>query len=265
MKAWRNNGKQHAKRMLDYARVADLPSSHVLWAGPSRLTGAPIMAVAMCSRERSENGKTGDMIQVAIMSQTVSPARAYFLGEDGDVCPGDCAHRSKPRGGKGTCYVNKVKLRSAWDRAVALVSAGTIGVPAGFWEGARVRIGNEGDGAAVPLEVWRTIADECAGWTAYTAGWRGLSSEWARIFMASVQTPAEALEASAQGWRFFASSSSPDDDRAYDAISRACLNTSHGVACVACRGCDGIDKGARRASFWIPQHGAVGSALRDKA
>lgn len=261
--SWRRAWKQHAKRVLRLRRVADLPTSVVIWEGPSQLDGTPILAVASRTREASQNGKTGDMIQIAIMRQDVSPGWAYVQGFDGAVCPDDCDHKSVARGGMGTCYVNKVKLRATWERAIRLIEAGEVGAPRGFFTGARVRIGNEGDGAAVPLHVWQGIVAEAADHTAYTAGWRDLGPDWARIFMASVSTPADAIRARSAGWRFFASSGSSADDAAFtEAGGRACLNHSHGLQCVSCLGCDGLKKGKKRLSFWIPFHGVKGSAVR---
>lgn len=266
VREWRKAWRKEAKRILGIRRITDLPTSIVLWAGPSALDGTPIMAVAMRAGEKSsENGKTGDMIQVAIMRQDMEPVAAYAAGLDGAVCPGDCGHKSRPRGGDGTCYVNKARLRSAWERGVSLVKAGKIGAPAGFFRGSYVRIGNEGDGAAVPLHVWEAIATEANGHTAYTAGWRDLGPGWSRLFMASVSSPADALRARSRGWRFFASSMAPSQDAGFSEISRLCPSDSHGLSCLACRKCDGTDKGARRPSVWIPGHGITGAAFRRKA
>jgi len=266
VREWRKAWRKQAKQILGIRRIVDLPSSVVLWAGPSQLDGTPIMAVAMRAGERSsDNRKTGDMIQVAIMRQDVSPAEAYAAGLDGAVCPEDCVHISKARGGWGTCYVNKVKLRAAWERAARLVKAGEIGAPAGFFRGAYVRIGNEGDGAAVPLHIWNETTEEAAGHTAYTAAWRDLGPGWSRLFMASVSSPADALRARSKGWRFFASSMAPSQDAGLAEISGLCPSDSHGLSCLACRKCDGTDKGEKRPSVWIPGHGITGAAFRREA
>jgi len=266
IREWRKAWRKQAKQILGIRRIEDLPTSVVLWAGPSALDGTPIMAVAMrAGADSSQNGKTGDMVQIAIMRQDMSPAEAYAAGLDGAVCPEYCVHISKARGGWGTCYVNKARLRSAWERAVSLVKAGKVGAPKGFFRGAYVRIGNEGDGAAVPLHVWEAIASEASGHTAYTANWRNLGPGWSRLFMASVSTSAEALRARSLGWRFFASSMAPSQDAGLAEISRLCPSDSHGLSCLACRKCDGTDKGEKRPSVWIPGHGAVGAAFRRKA
>lgn len=262
---WRKAWKQHAKRLLGLNRVSDLPSTRVLWTGESPYDGAPIMLVSQCGREESRNGKTGDMIQIAIMRRDIAPGPAYAAGLDGSCCPGDCIHRSAPRGGLGTCYVDKYRLGAAWNQAIKLVKAGEIGVPVGYFTGARVRFGNEGDPAAAPFEVWKQIADEAEAFNGYTADWRNLGPEWRALFMASVSSPADALRARAAGWRFFASSGREADDAAFAEIGRECNATAHGVSCVACVGCDGTSRGERRPSWWLPFHGATGAVYRRRA
>ena len=90
MPPWRKRFRSHLKALLDITRIDDIPRTVVLWAGPSRLDGEPIMVVASCVRVPSENGKTEDMIQVAIMSQNHAPMDAWRLGLDGSVCPASC-------------------------------------------------------------------------------------------------------------------------------------------------------------------------------
>ena len=262
---WRKAWKQHAKRALGLTRVAELPSTRVIWTGFSPYDGAPIMAVVQCGREESRNVKTGDMMQIAIMRRDIAPGPAYAAGKDTSCCPEDCIHRSEARGGLNTCYVDKHRLYAAWGAAVEIVEAGDVGVPDGYFKGVRVRFGNEGDPAAVPFEVWKPIADEADAFTGYTADWRNLGPEWRELFMASVSSPADAMRARAAGWRFFASSGRESDDAAFAELGRECNATAHGVSCVACLGCDGTGRGERRPSWWLPFHGATGAVHRRRA
>lgn len=264
-KSWRRKFRRHLKALLGVTRIADLPSTVVLWAGPSRIDGTPIMAVASCYREESENGKTGDMVQVWIGRQDMSPMDAWRSNRDDAVCPSACRHRSD---NEGTCYVDLARLLAAWKAAVTLVEAGRVGFPPGILEGALVRIGMWGDPSAVPLWVWERIAAQAKGHTGYTAAWRTLDpTTWGKVIMASVGSPADALRAKSLGWRVFASSDTPADDQAFadDAGLRLCLAESDGMTCASCRGCDGTDRGAKRPSFYNPVHGAVAAARRRRA
>ena len=62
----------------------------VLYDGPSRIDGAPIIAIACRITEASENGKTGAMVQTFIMRRDIPPHTALKTGDDASVC-GDCA------------------------------------------------------------------------------------------------------------------------------------------------------------------------------
>ena len=256
--AWRNVAR---------SLLGKLPRTSVLWAGASVLDGAPIMVAASCVSEPSENGKTGDMVQLAIMRADMSPIDAWARGLDGAVCPAACAHRSKARGGEGTCYVNKARLSETWAAARRAVNAGRVGYRPGMFRGARVRFGMEGDPAAVPLTVWLPIlADTGAVHTGYTAAWRTLPAEWSRYFMASVSTPADYLRARSAGWRPFAASASATDDAAYrDAGATLCeAERPTPSACVDCLQCNGARPEDKRPGRYLPIHGAIGSSVRKR-
>lgn len=242
-----------------------LPSTLVLWTGPSALDATPIMVVAHRVNAPSTNGKTGDMLQVSIMRADMSPVDAWRDGQDGAVCPSACVHRSKARGGNGTCYVNKARLSAAWRAARRLVDAGRVGVPAGMFAGAVVRVGMEGDPSAAPLAVWEAILAGSKRHTGYTAAWRSLPAAWSHLFMASCASPADVAAAQAAGWRPFTASASQADDAAYAAAGlRVCLSDAADVACVDCGGCDGTSRGAKRAGYYLAQHGALGAAARKR-
>lgn len=260
---WRKDwaSKEKARR-----NVGKLPSTMVLWRGVSLLDGqTPIMAVAsVAGSSPSENRKTGDMIQVAIMRQDAAPMAAWKVGGDDAVCPSDCVHRSKARGGIGSCYVNKARLDSTWLAGVTGAEVPENELLA-FGEGAIIRLGMEGDPAAVPLNIWLSLVERSIGWSAYTAQWRQLEPEWSALCMASCSSPAEADEAESRGWRTFTSSQSLAEDSAHaQAGRRVCLAESHEVPCSACRGCDGLARGTRRPSFHLPLHGAVGASIRKR-
>src|SRR6184192_89621 len=76
----------------------------ILWRGPSRLDGSPVVVVATGLDAASRNGKTGDMVQVWILVDGQHPAMAVRSGADAGIC-GNCRHRGTGNGDR-TCYVS---------------------------------------------------------------------------------------------------------------------------------------------------------------
>jgi hypothetical protein len=64
----------------------------VIWEGPSRLDGAPIVAIATGLARSSSNEKTGPMVQTWILRQDQAPHVAQRTGADESVC-GNCPLR----------------------------------------------------------------------------------------------------------------------------------------------------------------------------
>jgi hypothetical protein len=271
---WRTTWRHHARTVLARVRLRDLPATVVLWAGPSALDGTPILLVGSRIAEPSQNRKTGDMVQVSVMRQDMPPVDAWRIGADGAVCPAACSHRSRARGGRGTCYVNKARLTSTWQAARREMLAGRIGVPPFLFARARVRMGMEGDPAAVPVEVIAPVLEAAGAWTGYSAAWRTLPDAWKRYVMASCDTPADAIEAIARGWRPFASSTSPDTDAEYQAAGLTLCDAERPTAktCAACLRCNGAGRHpssptprtTARPGAYLPIHGAIGSSYRKK-
>jgi hypothetical protein len=153
-------------------RNAPKPNGLILYRGPSKLDGKPIVVVAVGLADRSTNTKTGGMIQTYILAdQGLKPSEATKADQDSSVC-GLCP--AKGKGGKGrTCYVNLGqgpravydKLYSAkpydkYDKRKASHRA--------LFKGRRLRFGTYGDPAAVPMPVWKPFLSIVSGWTGYT-------------------------------------------------------------------------------------------------
>ena len=64
-----------------------------LWRGPSRIDGAPIV-VLMSGLQKSDNGKTGNMVQTYILRADMEPTEALARGLDVSIC-GDCPHKAQ--------------------------------------------------------------------------------------------------------------------------------------------------------------------------
>ncbi len=170
---------------------------YVLYQGPSRLNGEPIVAIATM---RTANVKTGSMVQTWILTAEVSPEQAVKTGADEAVC-GSCPHRHFLNGG---CYVVPFQApRAVWE-------SWRRGLYREAWEpeafkGMRVRLGSYGDPAAVPAEVWQEMLKYAEASTGYThqVHRREFQQELLTRLMVSADTPAAALKAHAEGLRTF--------------------------------------------------------------
>lgn len=126
--------------------------SAVIYEGPSRIDGAPIVAI-VCKMQSAgkANRKTGDMVQTYILRADVDPVAAVKTGADVSVC-GDCAHRGAWDADQGrmvgrTCYVNlgqgalsvfRAYKRGAYPAITPLAASRIIA-------GRMVRLGTYGD------------------------------------------------------------------------------------------------------------------------
>ena len=160
----------------------------------SALNGRP--CVAVFSRRRSENRKTGDMVQVSFMASGKEPHRAARTGADVAVC-GDCPQR--PANG-GACYVvtcqGPLSQYRAWKRGRYQKGATKTTKP--------VRYGAYGDPGSMAPEIFQELHAELSPqeWTGYTHQWHR-RPDLAPFLMASVDSEKEAREAKRAGWRYF--------------------------------------------------------------
>lgn len=228
----------------------------ILYEGPSELDGAPIVAIATIG---SRNPKTGDMVQVWILRSDVAPHVAVAKGLDASIC-GDCPQRHFLG---GACYVTPFQAplsvykryaaggydRPAWIRRVTRALARDA-----------IRLGAYGDPAAVPFHVWESlIGDGSKRWTGYTHAWRTCAEEYRGILMASCDSPAEAIEARAMGWRYFLVTVGEVAGGALPDRTIECPSDARGLTCEECSACDGTRAGSREAgavSIAIQVHGA---------
>ena len=227
----------------------------ILYRGPSRFDGSPVVVVATF---KSENGKTGDMVQTWVLRARVHPARAVRRGRDGSVC-GTCRFR----GGKG-CYVQVGKAPAAvWrgvKRGIYPVFDPSLHGP--LFAGRAIRLGSYGDPAAVPPAAWREVLRLCTGGhTGYTHAWRGVGSDYLGLLQASCDNAGEAAVAHARGWRSFTvlpdSLESLNGAESLPGLGVLCVSESRGRSCLDCRLCSGS-----RANVWIPAHGSSVSKAR---
>lgn len=229
----------------------------VFYDGPSALDGAPIVGIAIL---RSDNRKTGDMVQTYILRADEHPVAAIRSGADASIC-GDCMHRGDPSiGRKRSCYVNVgqsvAAIWGAWVRGAYPLAAPTDG--ARMLAGRVVRIGSYGDPAAIPAEHWQALIAHADGHTGYTHQWRQAHAQALHsIVMASADSPTDRDAARAMGWRVFRVRTA---DQALAAREIACPASPEGGnrrQCIDCQACDGAGVNATRASVAIIVHGAM--------
>lgn len=240
------------------------PRGFILYRGPSLLDGSPIVVVATGFARRSKNAKTGDMVQTYILADGPDPVTASRTGKDASVC-GDCKHR--PSNG-GACYVTlahgPLAVHKGLQRGIYPVATMsrvddhlmTLG------EGRMVRLGTYGDPAAVPAWVWQALVSRAAGRTGYTHQWRNGDLDAVHLdalrslVMASVDSEEERTYALQLGWRYFrirGSDAQPLGAREF--VCPASEEAGKRASCATCGACDGIERGAHKASPVIVVHG----------
>ena len=215
-------------------------SGAVIWEGNSPIDGAPIVAIVVW---HSRNAKTGDMSQTFILRSDMKPTDGLANGEDASIC-GDCKHRGSvdsPR----TCYVEVGKSVNAVYKCYAAGNYPTVspGDASSILRGRAVRLGAYGDPAMVPASVWDSLVSRASGYTGYTHQWRTASSH-RHLCMASVDSPAEHLEAQAQGWRTFRVRKESEEILPGEAVCPASAEGGNRTTCDRCRLCSGA-KGRR--------------------
>lgn len=225
----------------------------VIYDGPSRIDGKPIIVVATF---KTANTKTGDMIQTWILRRDVSPIVAINNGSDISVC-GSCPLRgiiqdntNRMRG----CYVKVSNApRAVWQ------SYQNGNYPKynaknhlALFDGRKLRLGAYGDPVASPLNVWKPLMRVSSGWSGYTHQWRDRRfSRWSKYIMASTHTIDENKEAQERGFRWFRSGDVIGDG---EMLCPASEEAGKRLTCATCLACSG--GASSKVSVFIPGHGA---------
>lgn len=229
--------------------------SVILWEGPSKIDGEPIVVIAT---RGSKNSKTGDMVQTWILRADVEPHEAIKSGADASIC-GACPHRGDGNGKGRTCYVlvhnaplsiYRAYKRGSYTKLEALEVAQ-------YGEGLAVRLGAYGDPLAVPLEVWESLTSKASKVTGYSHLWDTAGIDTVRaagLVMASADSLDDAARAVAKGFRYFRTR----DLGEAVAVTEIDCPASDTLTCADCGLCSGT-KRANARSVSIELHG--GSAV----
>jgi hypothetical protein len=226
------------------------------------LTGDRIVVVATgLSGRKSANAKTGEAIQVWILSDTVDPLRARQIGRDEAIC-GNCIHRQN-RG--GSCYVNVAQAPLSVYRAVKRGRYPKYNRKrhGELFRGRYVRFGAYGDPAAVPIGVLAEVAGLSSHWTGYAHQWETSSPEYARFCMASCETVEQRDRALAKGYRTFRVRLSMQEPlEPGEFVCPASAEAGKRLTCAECKACSGAKTSPRAASPAIIFHGAPTTTRR---
>ena len=213
----------------------------LIWEGPSRINGEPIIAIATFG---SQNRKTGDMVQVWILPRDIKPTKAVKSGADEAVC-GDCKHRGT------SCYVNVGQAPlTVWRK---YHRGGYPEFDPEAFRGKAVRFGAYGDPAAVPVKVWETLAELADTHTGYTHQWKRFP-ELKPYCMASVDDEEEYQQAKTAGWRTFRVMPTGGQTLEKEFL----CPSDRGVKCANCTMCDGATANDKRRDIAIHVHGSKG-------
>ena len=220
-------------------------SGVILYDGPSRIDGQPIVAIATSG---SLNRKTGSMVQTWIMLRDIPPHEAIRTGADVSVC-GSCILRGK------SCYVVPwYGPLNVW-RALHRGAYQTAGA-ADLCRGELLRLGSYGEPTAVPFDVWSPLLEGSAGHSGYTQRWaRDDCQEYRGTLMASVHSVEQARYALELGWRYYRTRMASEQRLAHERMCPASKEAGAHVTCARCLGCAGADQIGRPLGYTIVLHG----------
>jgi hypothetical protein len=230
----------------------------VVWEGVSQLDGkTPVVVLATgvpnrAGKRLSDNRKTGDMVQVWVLVDGMEPHTVKAEGLDTAIC-GVCPHKSKAAGGSNACYVFVAQGPLSLYRAHKRNGSDPFDVSR--LEGLKVRFGAYGDPAAVPLEVWRSIASVASGVTGYTHQWRDADPGFAEFCMASADSVEDRRQARLRGYRTFRVRTRLESRLPGEVSCPASAESGHKTVCASCLQCGGTGNG-RRSDITIIAHGA---------
>jgi len=233
----------------------------LIYKGPSQLDGSPIVAIATLD---TSNPKTGDMIQVWIIREDISPVDAVRNGGDASVC-GQCPQRHNLG---GSCYVQPFQAPLSVWKSYKRGNYGTTSARklAGMLHnGKPIRLGAYGDPCAVPLSVWdHFVGNGSRPRTGYTHQWRNPAFQgYRKYLMASADTAQDARDARAMGWRYFRVMQGSEPSLGQEFVCLSEREEGKSKTCAECRACDGTNgRDHIAASVTIQVHGARSKNFR---
>jgi len=239
----------------------ELSQGYVIYRGPSRLDGSPIVAILTGLISPARNDKTGPIPQIYIIRADMNPMKAVQTGDDAGIC-GDCELRGRIIEKKGVrknvergCYVTVLHgprvIYDAFSRGVYPDIPPQIAQK--VLKGRRVRLGAYGDPAAVPFEIWEIVLGKVRELTGYTSQWRRFP-ELSAFCMASVRTPEEREAAKALGFRTYRVRRQGEPVLKGEGQCPGSDEMDNAVQCIDCMLCDGQRRNLRH-DITVQPHG----------
>jgi len=188
----------------------------------------------------SRNRKTGDVCQITLLNKQYSPVEASLNGYDTSVCM-DCKHR--PLRG-ASCYVNLGQAPSAIYRAYRAGSY--LGLDkkllANKVKYRTVRFGAYGEPVLIPISLVKYINANASAIIGYTHAWHNdLYKEYAKYFLASVDTISEFKLAQNLGWKTFRVLKPEESTMSESEVM--CPAKEYRVNCLSCKLCSTDNNG----------------------
>lgn len=230
----------------------------ILHEGKSLIDGKPIVMIGI---RKSNNNKTGNMVQVFYIRTDIDPMSANKSGEDFSIC-GNCHLRGKPhdRDDKATadergCYVMLLGILAIY-KAYKAGKYPTL--PTHKWgkfvAGRTVRLGAYGDPACVPTELNRKLIHGADGHTAYSHQANTVGADYdPSVCMRSADTVEEAKVAWSKGERTFRVGHLTSMVKDKEILCPASEEAGRRTTCDKCKLCSGMTINAK--SILIPAHG----------
>lgn len=230
-------------------------NGYTLYRGPSKIDGKPIIVIGTGFADKTDNTKTGAMIQTWILREDIHPNNATHSGDDSSVC-GDCMHRGiiawdgeqlRRKNKYRTCYVKVFQAPSNVWKAYHNGNYPEISpydIPELF-QNRGVRFGAYGDPAAVPFEVINAIGLSADFATGYTHQWKTCEGRYGKWVMASADNDAERFLAKSLGYRTFRVRAEFDDVDGNEIACPAAKEMGHKTTCNKCTACGGHSSKAK--------------------
>jgi hypothetical protein len=221
------------------------PNGAIVYEGPSRIDGSPIVVIVTGLSRKSANAKTDAMFQTWILRSDVAPLDALRTGSDKSIC-GGCIHRPKSYDGKSysrrSCYVNVAQGPTSVYRAYKRGSYPRVSITdlGALVAGKLVRFGSYGDPAAVPTVYWQVMKAAALAVTGYTHQWRSARlRDTLSVCQLSADTPEDVASAESLGVGSFRVKRASDPTLPGEIVCPASAEAGHVASCATCRMCDG--------------------------
>lgn len=249
------------------------PNGYIIYQGASLLDGKPIVAIAQIGK--SQNSKTGAMVQTQIIRSDIDPISASKTGADFSIC-GNCPHRGiahndpkKKTAKNRSCYVTLMHAPLTTYKQFKKGAYPLLNGHDDIAEIARdrkVRIGTYGDPSAIPSYIWDSLLSLASGHTAYSHQANVKNADFrSDLFMHSVDTLEDADLAWQIGWRTFRVIRNLNElNKDKEILCPASVEAGEKTSCIKCGLCAGTTTKSKK-SIAIVAHGNGSKYVKELA